>query len=84
MQFKINKKIENNKITIKSKPVNLSGTAFRKPNKNKKNHSGNILSEVFIVSTITHDSSWKTKYQLMKIKYITASNIKKAKVKSRK
>lgn len=57
IQFSINKKSENNNITINSKPINLSGTAFKKPNKNKKNHSGKILSDVFSVSTISHDSS---------------------------
>lgn len=79
MQFKMNKNKENSKITINNKPVNLSGTAFKKPNKNKKNHSGKILSDVFNVSTITHDSSWNTKYQLIKIKYIIQNKIKNAK-----
>lgn len=84
MQLSINKKSENNKITINKSPVNLSGTAFKKPNKNKKNHSGSILSDVFKVSTMTHDSSWKTKYQLMNIKYIIQNNMKNAKNISRK
>lgn len=79
MQFNINKNIANNKITIKNNPINLSGTAFKNPNKNKKNHSGNILSEVFNVSTITQDSSWNTKYQLINIIYIIHNNIKNAK-----
>lgn len=57
MQFNINKNNANNKITIKNNPINLSGTAFKKPNKNKKNHSGKILSDVLSVSTITQDSS---------------------------
>lgn len=71
-------------MTINNKPINLSGTAFKKPNKNKKNHSGNILSLVFKVSTITQDSSWKTKYQLINTKYIAHNKIENAKNKSRK
>lgn len=84
MQFSMKRNNENNNITISNNPVNLSGTAFKKPNKNKKNHSGNILSDVFSVSTITQDSSWNTKYQLINIKYIMQNNIKKAKNISRK
>jgi len=80
----MNKNRESSKMTINNKPVNLSGTAFKKPNKNKKNHSGNILSDVFNVSTMTQDSSWKTKYQLINIKYIIQNNIKNAKNISRK
>jgi len=57
MQFNINRNNESNNITISNKPVNLSGTAFKNPNKNRKNHSGSILSDVFNVSTITHASS---------------------------
>lgn len=76
--------MENKRITIKNKPINLSGTAFRNPNKNRKNHSGKILSEVFKVSTITHDSSWNTKYQFINTKYMTQNNIENAKNISRK
>ena len=53
----MNKKSAISKQTNKNKPINLSGTDFKKPNKNKKNHSGKILSEVLSTSTITHDSS---------------------------
>jgi len=66
-------------MTINNKPINLSGTAFKNPNKKRKNHSGNILSDVFNVSTITQDSSWNTKYQFINTKYITQNNIKNAK-----
>ena len=72
------------KITNTKKPISLSGTAFKKPNKNRKNHSGKILSLVFNVSTIIHDSSWKTKYQLINTKYITHNKIENERNKSRK
>ena len=57
MQFKINKNNAINSKTSKNSPKNLSGTDFKNPNKNKKNHSGRILSEVFSILTITQDSS---------------------------
>jgi hypothetical protein len=57
IQFKINKNRAISSKINKNKPINLSGTDFKNPNKNKKNHSGKILSDVFNVLTITHDSS---------------------------
>lgn len=80
----MNKNSAKSNITTTTKPKNLSGTAFKKPNTNKKNHSGRILSLVFKVSTITHDSSWKTKYQLINIKYIKQNKMENAKKRSRK
>jgi len=58
LQNKNNKKKSN--VII---PPNLSGTAFIKPKKVKKNHSGMTLSLVFITFTISKLSSWNTKNQ---------------------
>jgi len=77
MQFKINKNKPTSKRTNKNNPINLSGTDFKNPNKNKKNHSGKILSDVFKTLTITQDSSWKTKYQFNNTKYENTKAIKK-------
>ena len=46
-------------------PPNLSGKALMNPKKVKKNHSGIILSLVFIMLTISKLSSWKTKVQFI-------------------
>jgi len=45
----------------KQRPKNLSGNDLIKPKKNKKNHSGIILSEVFTTLLTKKDSSWNTK-----------------------
>ena len=44
----------------KHKPKNLSGTDLIKPKKNKKNHSGMILSDVLTILHNIKDSSWNT------------------------
>jgi len=53
----------NTKNINKDKPNNLSGTDLINPKKNRKNHSGIILSEVLTTLHKINDSSWKTKNQ---------------------
>jgi len=72
------------KKTTKIQPINLSGTCFKNPKKNKKNHSGKILSAVFKQSNHKNDSSCKTKYQYTQQKKLKNNKNTKKNKKSRK
>jgi len=73
----------NIKKTNKDKPNNLSGTDLIKPKKNKKNHSGMILSEVLTTLHKIKDSSWNTKNQPKNTKKMKTKNATKIKKQSR-